>query len=252
MSLLDRTRRELSKSLVKRGVPGTLKFVCILAVTGFRSWIKGEHHSRRKDPSRRRGSPDAFDQRFGVETAGNVHLGALRIDSANWIHGQQYEPIASPDFQSLLASTGMDIPSATFVDLGSGKGRAVLLATRLPFKSVVGVEFSEELNLIAAENLRRFPSTERRCGKAVLLPGDAANFTFPAGPLVIYMYNPFGIPVMQNVVANLRAAYRADPRPIVVLYFTPLHAELWSALEFLEQTMTTDDVAVFVSRDSRG
>lgn len=252
MRLLDRIQRELSKSLAKRGVLGTLKFVGMLVATGFRDFVTGEHRSRRNGPSRLRRSSDAFDQRFGVETAGNVHLGALRINSANWIHGQQYEPIASPDFQSLLAPTGIDISSATFVDLGSGKGRAVLLATRLPFQRVVGVEFSEELNLIAEENLRRFPQAEQRCTEVALLPGDAADFAFPAGPLVIYMYNPFGLPVMQQVVANLQATYQSAPRPIVVLYFTPLYVELWTALDFLQQTVATDDVAVFVSRESNG
>lgn len=252
MSLLERVRRELSKSLAKRGVLGTLRFGCMLIAAWLEDLVPGRQHRRGNGSTGTRVSTDSFDQRFGVDTEGNVQLGALRIGSTNWIYGQQYEPIAPPDFQYLLAPTGVDIPSATFVDLGSGKGRAVLLAARLPFKRVVGVEFSEELNLIAEENLRRFPQAEKRCADVVLMPGDAANFMFPAGPLVIYLYNPFEIPVMQHVVANLRAAYQVDPRPVVVLYFTPLHVDLWKALEFLEQTVATDDVAVLVSRESNG
>lgn len=246
MALLDRIRREMSKSLTKRGVLGTLKFGLALIVARFRELVSGKRIS-----SGRRESAEPFDERFGVDTAGIVHLGGLHIASSNWIHGLQYQPIGTPDFQSLLAPTGIDIASATFVDLGSGKGRAVLLAIQLPFKRIVGVEFSEELNAIAEKNLRIFPAAERRCQDVALLLGDAAQFVFPDGPLVIYLYNPFEIPVMQQVVANIAAAYRANPRPMVVLYFTPLYADLWGKLDFLEQTSMTDDLAIYVSRQER-
>lgn len=248
MALLDRIHREISKTLAKRGVLGTLKFGCALTATRLRH-LASPAPVRRHEPEERKGSPESFDERFGVETESIVRLGALHIASTNWIHGLQYQPISPPDFQSLLAPTGIDIPAATFIDLGSGKGRAVLLATRLPFRRVVGVEFSEELNSIAKENLRIFPAAERRCREVDLLLCDAANFTFPAGPLVIYLYNPFEIPVMQQVVAHVAAAYRASPRPLVVLYFTPFYADLWGELEFLEQTAATEELAIFVSRN---
>jgi SAM-dependent methyltransferase len=250
MALLNRIHRELSRTLAKRGVLGTMKFASTLFVHRLARFA-GRTRDDRDDPTERSGSAGlSFDERFGVQTAGIVHLGGLRIASDNWVHGLHYQPIVPPDFPSLLDPTGIDIPSATFIDLGSGKGRAVLLATQLPFKRVVGVEFSEELNLIAKENLRRFPPAERRCKEVEILCGDAAAYEFPAGPLVIYLYNPFETPVMQQVVEHVAATYRSDPRPIVVLYFTPLFAELWEALEFLEQTTTTDNLAVFVSREA--
>lgn len=228
--LFDRIRREVSKSLAKRGVPGTLKFGLVLIATRLRELVSGKRVS-----GRRTESVEPFDERYGVDTAGIVRLGELRIASDNWIYGQQYQPIGTPDFQSLLAPTGIDIASATFIDLGSGKGRAILLAMQLPFKRVVGVEFSKELNTIAERNLRVFPEGDRRCHDVSLCSGDAAQFVFPEGPLVIYLYNPFEAPVMRQVVANVAATYCADPRPIVILYFTPLHAGLWGGLDFLSR-----------------
>ncbi|WP_426703014.1 hypothetical protein ACPPVV_08495 [Rhodanobacter sp. Col0626] len=251
MALLNRIHREMSRTLAKRGVLGTLKFGIALVVARITEFAGRSPH-RRNDPAERSGSAGlSFDERFGVQTTGIVHLGGLNIASTNWVHGLHYQPIVPPDFQSLLDPTSIDLPSTTFIDLGSGKGRAVLLATQLPFKSVVGVEFSEELNSIAIDNLRRFPSAERRCGEVEILWGDAAAYAFPAGPLVIYLYNPFETPVMQQVVDHVAATYLANPRPIVVLYFTPLYADLWKGLEFLEQITATDDLAVFASREAR-
>lgn len=45
--------------------------------------------------------------------------------------------------------------SGVFVDFGSGKGRLLYQAARLPFGRVVGIELFEHLNQIARQNLER-------------------------------------------------------------------------------------------------
>ena len=42
----------------------------------------------------------------------------------------------------ILADLGIYYPDCVFLDLGAGKGRALLLASQFPFKRIVGVEFS--------------------------------------------------------------------------------------------------------------
>ena len=52
-----------------------------------------------------------------------------------------------------------------FVDAGAGMGRALLLATRRPFKQIVGIEVSPALAAIARENVERWLHTyeQARC-----------------------------------------------------------------------------------------
>ncbi len=50
-----------------------------------------------------------------------------------------------------------------FVDFGSGMGRILLLAVQYPFRRVVGVELSEELNEIAKANVAA-NRRRQRCG----------------------------------------------------------------------------------------
>jgi 16S rRNA G966 N2-methylase RsmD len=112
---------------------------------------------------------------------------------------------------------------STFVDMGSGRGRVLLMAAERPFRRVVGVEFATELHLDAQENLRRFPSRRMRCTDVTSVLGDAAAFRLPNDPLVVYFDNPFSEQIMSIVVENLRTSYAEAPRPMVVVFQQLVH-----------------------------
>jgi len=86
------------------------------------------------------------------------------------------------------AIEGLDVDHAnfTFIDFGSGKGRVLLLAARYPFKEVVGIEFSKELNDIALLNSAGMPPHLNRAGKVSAICCDATEFEPPAGDLICY------------------------------------------------------------------
>jgi len=65
-----------------------------------------------------------------------------------------YQPTEPVLFEEMLASIKIDFRNFTFIDLGSGKGRVLLLASDYPFRQIVGVELLPALNRIAQENLR--------------------------------------------------------------------------------------------------
>lgn len=105
-----------------------------------------------------------------------MRLEGLVIRGYNRDHGVHYQP-SDPDkvcqvLHDLDAGFGAGFEAATFVDIGSGKGRVVLVASTLPFMRVVGVEFSEDLDRIARENLSRFPAAEQCAGQVELLCMD--------------------------------------------------------------------------------
>lgn len=133
---------------------------------------------------------------------------------------------------------------ATFMDLGSGKGRMLLLAAELPFTDVVGVEYSHELHETALANLASRETATRQNGqprpRSLLL--DVGELEFPPTPLVVYFNNPFPEAFMREVLTNLSSSYRQRPRPVTLVYQQlrdedPEHAthnrELIGALPFL-------------------
>ena len=112
----------------------------------------------------------------------------------------------------------MPLTSFTFIDMGSGRGRMLLLASQRSFRRIIGVEFAVELHKTALENIRRFPKERMACEDVTALYGDAATFVFPLEPLIVYFYNPFSEVIMEQVVGNLSASYAQQPRAVIVVY----------------------------------
>lgn len=126
-----------------------------------------------------------------------IPLSELRVEGDSWVYGGRYEPIsANIDFGSIVCDLGAACEHYTFVDTGCGKGRAVLQASELPFRKVVGVEFAPDLVQIARANLGRWPAERRQCGSIEIRCDAALKYDLPPGPLVLFFYNTFGSPLM--------------------------------------------------------
>lgn len=159
-----------------------------------------------------------WDKKYGVETAGIIQLGKLRIESPNRDDGERYQGSDTVRFRELINALPVDLTEYTFVDFGSGKGRALLLASEFPFKRIIGVEFSPELNDCAQQNLRRFPVELQRCRNIELVSADVVDYELPLDPCVLYFYNPFGELVLRRVLDNVRASVERCLRPMFLVF----------------------------------
>jgi SAM-dependent methyltransferase len=168
-----------------------------------------------------------FDARFGVDTSGLIY--ELPSGHHHDLHNNGYFGVAPSVFHAAMNALQLDFERFTFVDLGSGKGRALLLAADYPFRKIIGIELSPELDKVARANIARFTKA-RPHPPMVSLLGDAAEFDWPPGPLIIYMWNAFTRPVMEQVFENLRARFARDPQELYVVY---IHPELESTLNDL-------------------
>lgn len=174
-----------------------------------------------------------FDVAYGTETGGLVWGESLERprsrDAAYWATG--YYGISPSAFTAALErlglSLGLDWGEYSFVDVGCGKGRGMMLALRFPFRRVLGVELSPELAGVAAANLERFRAPWRQVGVlAEVVAGDATAFALPDGPLVLFLYHPFAAPVMTRFLAHVREALERERREVYLLYANPELGEL--------------------------
>jgi len=159
----------------------------------------------------------AFDWRYGLDTGGITPLEDLAIDSRHVVHGVHYAPTRVRYFRAVLRA--LPIPrDSVFVDIGAGKGRALLLAAQSGrFRKVVGVEFSAELCRAAEQNIRRF---QRHCAVNVtfeLVHTDAADYEVQPDQNVFFMFNPFGPVVMEQVIQRIGQSLEKVPRRIWVI-----------------------------------
>ncbi|MCB1095945.1 MAG: class I SAM-dependent methyltransferase [Verrucomicrobiae bacterium] len=237
--MLNSTVRKLKKSFQLRGVFGTAGFAAGSVVRLLRG---GEQAGFRPDQA----EDDQFDREHGVDTGGMVALSALEIDSSNWIHGICYGPTKTGMFEEMFDGIELRHEDYIFIDLGSGKGRALMLASHFPFKKVIGVEFSPDLHRVASENLLRYSSPHQRCKDITAVCADAITYRLPEENLVIYLYHPFEEPVMGPVVESLARSVKQTPRDVFVLYNNPLLGHLFAEAGFVKIKHRTDlNYAVF-------
>jgi SAM-dependent methyltransferase len=159
-----------------------------------------------------------YDLLMRCDTSGMIHRRRLGLDATD------YQAVDPDVFRATMAhiagQPGEDLSRFTFVDLGCGKGRALLLAEECEFKKIVGVDFSKRLVKIASRNAAIVESQRITVGHC-----DVRDFDFPPGPLVVFLYNPFSERITRGVMQRLNSR----PEPFYVAYVNPLHADAVSS-----------------------
>jgi tRNA1(Val) A37 N6-methylase TrmN6 len=115
-----------------------------------------------------------------------------------------------------------DVSNYTFIDIGSGKGRMLLLAAELPFRRIIGVEFASDLDALARRNVKTYRNAKQACFQIEPVHTDATQFEFPPEPLLIYLFYPFKQSVMEPVMQNLNRSLAEHPRDLILLYRNPV------------------------------
>lgn len=237
---LRRLRYRLRKSLAQRGVLATATAV-VKRVT--------RPPSKTFDLPKEYVAVHPFDQQFGVDTSSLIFPEDLPSGKRKDLYSTGYFGVAPSVFRQVLKRLNLDFEKYTFIDLGSGKGRALLIASDYPFHAIVGVELSPELQAIAVANIARYRGPAQQCQNLRSIEADATEFTFPNGPLVVYLWNPFEAPVFTRVLANLEADLARQPRDAYLVYVQPNLERLleasssWSRLWRSEFQLSDEDYA---------
>ena len=164
-----------------------------------------------------------FDIEHNVHTSGLVRGPHLAIGHPHDKHTTAYYGIAPSVLEKLCAlwrGTTLVAPPEdySFVDIGAGMGRGLLIAARMPFREVIGVELHPALADIARKNIEKWLKTRRaRCPMKIVCQ-DVTEFEFPSNPCVAYMFNPFGEPVLKTLIRHLEAEFANRPGQLDLIY----------------------------------
>ncbi len=151
-----------------------------------------------------------FDLEFGVRTSGLVAGRDLKSGHKADRHNTAYFGVAPSVFREMIVRWRRLKPAAaidefTFVDMGAGMGRAMLLAAEFPFRAVLGVELNPTLARIGRRNMARWRAAGRAKAPMRMMCRDAVEFKMPASPTVAFLFNPFGAPVLRKLLQKWSA-----------------------------------------------
>jgi SAM-dependent methyltransferase len=199
---------------------------------------------RESTPERRRGRYG--DMEYDWEHRVNTTSGTVGWRAR--LLGMFHSPYQATDpalFREMMASLPIEFDQFTFVDLGSGKGRTLLMASEYPFRKIVGVELIAELHRAAEENIRLYRSATQRCSQIEAVCADACEFVLPATPLVLYLFHPLPEVGLQRVLRNLERSLEQSPRPGWIVYHNPAMDSILGASRALVRAGGTEQYSVF-------
>jgi SAM-dependent methyltransferase len=204
----------LTRRVYRHGLLGTLELVPVNIRWAWRRLKPSNIAERRRE--------HAFDREFGIETASPLTRGQLEAEWKDPKSPTGYQAVSQVIFNEMITSLPIDPASFCFMDIGSGKGRALVLAAQYGFPLVIGIELSPQLHAVAEKNFARIGPSLRATVRILNL--DARDFEFPGTPSVVYLFNPFQDEgITRTVVRNVERAHLASEKPVFVLYHWPVH-----------------------------
>ena len=188
-------------------------------------------------------APHPFDQRHGVDTGGFVPGTALRSGHPHDAFSTAYYGMAPSRFHWIMEQwiadpTHARVEDCTFLDLGCGKGRALMLASQYGFRRIVGVELHPGLAKIARTNVARWKTRHPSLRPIRVLRRDAAEFRLPSGPCLLYLFHPFAAPVVERLIDRIETQFASRPAALDILYFNPEAGGLFDAHPGFERLWT--------------
>jgi hypothetical protein len=174
-----------------------------------------------------------FDRLYGTDTGGLIPGAQLATGHANDPHITAYYAIAPSILDALIdlwlgTHPAFPIDRFTLLDVGAGKGRAILTAAQHPFHQIVGIELNPSLAAIARDNIRAFTRSpvSNALAAVSLLEGDALEVPLPDTPTVVTLFHPFEAPVLRRFLARIEHHFADRPGQLDILYINAEYAAL--------------------------
>lgn len=196
-------------------------------------------------PQRRRSRYGDTDYDFNHNVDTTWATVPFRTRLRELISGAQYQASEPELFHEILRALPVSPEGFTFVDLGSGKGRTLLMASDYPFRRIIGVELLEELHEIATQNIASYRSQQQKCFNIEAYCLDAREFQFPQEPFVLYLFNPFPDYVLNAVLEKLRLSVLSHPREVYIIYHNLVHENVFKSRPWLRELHRTHQFAIY-------
>lgn len=173
----------------------------------------------------------SFDRKYSTDTSGRIHLKDLTIIGNNIEYGTWYGAMSPKHFKQIMHHLNVNFNEFQFIDFGSGKGRALLMASDYGFNKIIGIEFAEELHHIANNNVSVYERYTKKPTKIENIFEDATNYIIPDWQLIIFFNSPFTGNVMKQVLENISSSLIMYHRKIYLIFYglNPQSIELFKA-----------------------
>jgi 16S rRNA G966 N2-methylase RsmD len=159
-----------------------------------------------------------YERLFGIRT-----MQIKKSDDTNNFH---YQGASYLVLLELFKKLPEGLKNKNFIDIGSGKGRALFCAEYSGFNKLIGVELDQELVEIANENSKLY-QLKRKESHFTFICENALTYVIPGGTSVFYFFNPFSEKIMQEVEKKISAFQTHNRSEVFIIYVNPQFKNVW-------------------------
>jgi hypothetical protein len=181
---------------------------------------------------------DKWFERFeAFPTSKGVRAVDLDFDDALRRHSVEY--LAAPRLlvHKAIRLIPHSLNDLTFIDIGSGLGRPLLVAAEYPFKAAVGYELSPSLHRGAVANLEQTLEAAGMLCSVESVNANALEANWPEGSRAFFLFNPFDREFMERFLHRI-CTTAAPGAHQYMLFLNLKNPELLSQFPF-EQCQTS-------------
>ncbi len=252
---VNESLREISKSLVisygrtvERNVSAVLKV--LISTQSFSDMLKYAEDKARQSfnaVTAHREAEERFDDMNGTETSTiyeQLELpDAISVERVTECSTYHPSPIKSVRCNlDNLKAKGINYQDYVFIDIGSGLGRNLLIASDYPFKGIIGVEVSAYLCQKALANAAQYRSRHPDTAPIEIRCVNALDYNLPDENMVLYFWEPFGRKSADEFCSKLNVYLSSHDRKMILIFLGRAFAGIKNSKKFkLVDMFETED-----------
>jgi SAM-dependent methyltransferase len=173
------------------------------------------------------------DRHYRIRTTGEDELKGLEKSGIDISHATLYMPSSYNVLEKLMKEITKYPSNKTFLDIGCGKGRAMVVAAEYGFTRIKGIDFSKEFCDYAGEVTKAYHS-RNPSAEFTVIHAEASSYAIDPDITTIFLFNPFDEIITARLVENIQTSQSRNPRTIRVLYVNPIHKSSFLEKGFVE------------------
>lgn len=173
------------------------------------------------------------ERKYHIHTIGEDELKGLKEKGIDISHATIYMPVNYYVLEHLMQEIVKYGGNKTFLDIGCGKGRVMIVAADYGFEQITGIDFSKKFCEETDTTIHLY-SQKNPAVHFTIINCDALGFEIPKEITTIFLFNPFDEVIMSSVVSHIIRSQQHDPRTIWVMYANPQHKSLFLNNGFVE------------------
>jgi len=173
------------------------------------------------------------ERKYHIGTIGINDLKGLARTGVDISHASIYMPVNYFVLERLMNEIVKYNGNKTFLDLGCGRGRVMIVAAHYGFKEIRGIDFAKNL-CEDAETMIRLHTRDIPAAHFTVLNCNATDYDIPDDLTSIFLFNPFDEVIMKEVLIRILKSLQQSPRTIRILYANPVYKSLFLEEGFAE------------------